>query len=225
MRITGILAAASMLLAACGGGGGGTDTVQADDTGDPGSARTGEEVAQEAVETFADVFIPEADEFGVKTFKIVYELEGQQTGTKTLWVEDYGARVGVEQDAVAYRMQDYRRAYWDGEKVHLQNEPDGEISSIGIRPIDTEPSSFARTPPAQLEMVGYARVGEKTIAGQTCEHWTNDALNYDGCHWNKIELEFTISDGSGKTVQRTTAVSFEEGVGVPSEIKAMASAE
>ena len=208
-------AALVFALSACGGGNDATPEQTASD------APTTPDTAKKAVEAYADNFIPEANQFGVRAFKIVYEMEGQQTGKRTIYVEDYGARVGLEEETVTFNIEEYKLTYWDGAKSHLKTN-NGPVSSIGIRPVTTEPSSFATTPAADLKLVGYERMGEKTVAGKTCEVWKNANLNYEGCRWNNIELEFANGAGTDKVLQRVTAVEFIEGQGVPAKLKALA---
>ena len=177
---------------------------------------------QKEIEDTVNAFIPTAKDFGVRNFKIVYELEGQLDGTRTMWVEDYGARVGVEEDVVFGSLEEHKLTYWDGEKVHLKTNDDA-VSSIGIRPIQTEPSSFSTSSDSDLELVGYERIGDKILVGKTCEHWKNPNLNYDGCRWKHIDLEFLTGAPGGDTIaQRTTATSFSEGGAIPNHIKGLA---
>ena len=183
-------------------------------------AETGNAV--ELAERTAEAFVPAADQFGVEQFKVVFALEGQQTGTRTMWVEDYGARVGMEDSLTVYTEQQHKLYYWDGSQSHLLDLPDGEVYSTGIRTRDSEPTSFATTPASDLELVGYERLGEKTLVGQTCEHWQNTQLNYEGCRWNNIELEFLNGAGTDRIIQRSIATEFVEGEGIPDRIRAMA---
>jgi len=177
---------------------------------------------QDAVETIAEAFVPEAGEFGVERFKIVYELEGQETGTRTMWVEAHGERVAVEETVSMFGMQETKVQYWDGERSHMKNRPDAAVSAMRLRTKLTEPTSFATTPAVDLERVGYQRAGDKTIAGVTCEHWINENLNYDGCRADHIEFEFVNGAGTDRIIQRVTATEYVEGEGIPDRLKALA---
>lgn len=165
---------------------------------------------------------PNAGMFGVESFRIVYELEGQTTGTRIMYIEAFGERVGIEETSTTYGESQQRKYYWDGDQGHLQRNEGGEVSSMGLRMKDSEPTAFATTPADDLELVGYERIGDKQVAGITCEHWQNTKLNYEGCRWNGIELEFLNGAGTSRILQRTTATEFEEGVSIPAEIKALA---
>jgi hypothetical protein len=70
-------------------------------------------------------------------------------------------------------------------------------------------------------LVAPARLGDRTLLGRTCEHWKHDGLNYDGCRWNNIELEFLNGAGTSRIVQRTVAVELVEGEGIPDRFKAI----
>ncbi len=198
-----------LLLPACGG---------AQDK--PAPSGEGNAAAQQAAEIVA-AFVPAADQFGVKTFKVVYALEGQETGTRTIWVEDHGARVGLEDSLTSYGQAKWWRYYWDGTRSYMQNLPDGEVATSPVRTKPAEPSAFATTPAASLERAGYTRLGEKTILGKTCEHWKNEQFNYEGCRWQHLELEFMNGAGGAKILQRTVATDFVEGEAIPSRITSL----
>ena len=183
------------------------------------NSATNPQAVQEQVEEFVEAFVPEADQFGVKQFKIVYRLKGQENGTRTMWVEDYGRRVALEDKIKVFNMDQNKLVYWDGEKSHLKNLPDGETFTTGIRTKTTEPSSFATTSASDLELVGYKRIGDKNILGETCEHWINETLTYEGCRWNRIDLEFKVGVGTAKIVQSSVATEYVEGEGIPDRIK------
>jgi hypothetical protein len=174
------------------------------------------------VERGVAAVVPPADRFGVETFRVVFELEGQETGRRTMWVEDHGSRVGIEEELTGYGGPQRKLYYWDGARSHMQDLPDGEVYTTTIRTKVSEPTAFATTSAADLERVGYERLGEKTVAGKTCEHWKNARFNYEGCRWNGIELEFLNGAGTDKILQRTVAVEFVEGEGIPDRVKAIA---
>jgi len=181
-----------------------------------------EDDVTEAVDRAVASFVPEADQFGVERFKIVYEMEGQQTGTRTLWVEDHGDRVAVEERLTIYGVDEHKMNYWDGEATWLKQSPDAAPARTGIRTKASEPSSFAVTPASDLETIGYRRTGEKTVAGRTCEVWVHDGLNYEGCRADHIEYEFLNGAGTPDIIQRATAIEFVEGEGIPDRLKALA---
>lgn len=164
---------------------------------------------------------PDRNAFDIQTVKVVYALEGQTTGTRTLYVEDFGARVGVVEKSTTYGEAKDSAYYWDGKKGHLRRNPGEPVSSMGLRVKVSEPTSFATTPAVDLERVGYVRVGDKTIAGQTCEHWKNEKLNYEGCRWKGFDLEFLNGAGTPKIKQRTTATAVVEGEAIPDAVKAL----
>lgn len=222
MKYQMIIAASAMALAACGGGENEADTSAGSGTGAAAANEdAGQEQATRAARETAERFVPKADQFGVKRFKIVYDLEGQTDGRRTMWVENYGERVGLEYDAATYGEADKSQMYWNGERMFLKRKAeDAPMRTIRVK--DSEPTSFAVTKAADLERVGYERLGEKTVAGVTCEHWKNETLNYEGCRWNNIELEFLNGAGTDRIIQRVTAVAFVEGEGMPDRLKALA---
>lgn len=190
------------------------------DQTDDQASNAGSDV-QQAVEDLAAAFVPRADQFGVEQFKVVYDLEGQETGTRTMWVEDFGARVGIEDNLTIYNQPQHKLYYWDGDQGHMKDLPDGQVSSMRLRMKSSEPTSFATTPGDQLQSVGYEQLGEKDIVGITCEHWKNDQFNYEGCRWKNIELEFLNGAGTEQIIQRSIASEYVEGEAIPERIKAI----
>jgi hypothetical protein len=191
--------------------------------GDSENATDGDGTADaaEVASEIAAGFVPAADQFGVATFKIVYQLEGQETGTRTMWVEDHGGRVAVEDDLTVYNMPKRSLYYWDGSRSHMQDLPDGDVFRTPVRTKASEPTAFATTAASGLTTIGYTRIGDKTIAGRTCEHWKQDALNFEGCRWNSIELEFLNGAGTDRVIQRTLAVELVEGERIPERFTAL----
>jgi len=187
-----------------------------------GGAEGGAEGARQAATEIAQAFVPRADQFGVERFKLVYDLEGQETGTRTMWVEEYGARVGMEDDLAIYNQQQHRLYYWDGERGYMKDLPDGQSSSSPLRMKSSEPTSFATAPESGLTTVGYERIGDKDVAGKTCQHWKNAQFSFEGCRWKNIELEFLNGAGTQRIIQRSTATEYVEGEGIPDRIKALA---
>ena len=200
--------AAALVLTACGSGG---------DTSETAAGTPANDSVQAVVEKEIATFIPSAKQFGVKQFKLVSNLEGGPVGTRTLWVEDYGNRVGLLREATFGNFDDYYVGYWDGEKMHFRNAPDAPVQHMAIRLITTEPSSFATTEATQLEAIGYERIGDKVIAGQTCEHWKQTQQDWEGCRLNHIEFAWRIGES-----QNTTATEYVEGESIPAEIKDLA---
>lgn len=169
------------------------------------------------------------DEYNVESFKVVYEYDGTESGTMTLWVEDYGNRVAMETDLVTKmgRMQQPRRqrAYWDGDRMYLQDLTNDSVWESGLRMKDMEPSAFAITSDQDLERVGYERIGDQTIAGKTCEFWRNEGLNFEACRWNRVDLmsdNRAISDKTDGVRFAKKAVEFVEGEIIPADFKSLA---
>ncbi|MEL6257773.1 MAG: hypothetical protein AAFQ67_01790 [Pseudomonadota bacterium] len=212
---------AALLLSACGS----KDTETTNDDAPAGSSSSVDSQVQETVEDSIAAFVPTAKQFGVEQFKLVSALGGQRTGVQTLWVEDYGDRVGILVDAKFGQLDDYYMGYWDGEKIHFRGARDGLVQHVAIRPITTEPSAFATTPPNDLQTVGYALQGEKTILGMTCEHWINANFGWEGCRKDHMDLEWNVGINQTTPTQTTIATEYVEGEGIPAEIKALASVD
>ena len=211
-----VVSFATLIVSGCGERGQ-TDGRPADATPAPGADKVAEKVSRDIA-----AFVPKADQFGIRRFKIVYQLKGQETGVRTMWVEDYGARVGIEENLTTYGQRKKSLYYWDGERSYMKDLPDGKLFTTPIRTKISEPTSFATLPANAIEQAGYKRVGEKTIVGKTCEHWKNDQFNFEGSRWNNIEFEFLNGAGTQKIIQRSVASEFVEGEGIPDRITALA---
>lgn len=169
------------------------------------------------------------DKFDLETFKVVYRHDGSETGTSTLWVEDYGERAAMDVDIVTklgnFEQRRRQHNYWDGERVYMHDlEADSRFDTV-MRPKDMEPAAFAVTSSDDLVRVGYERIGDLTIAGQTCEHWRNDSINYEACRWKRIELmskNAALAEATGGLTLQKEAVELVEGEGIPEEFKSLA---
>ena len=166
------------------------------------------------------------DQFVVAMVKVVFQHFGSEEGQSTLWIENFGERVAVETDLVtrfgSFEEPNRRQAYWDGDRLYSRDLTNDELFDIGIRQKNMEPAAVTVISPADLESVGYERLGEMMITGQSCEHWRNPTIRYESCFWNRIELlsiNGLLEDGGFSL--KFEAVEIVEGEGIPDEIRAL----
>lgn len=163
------------------------------------------------------------DQFGVDTAKIVFEHTGTEPGQSTFWIENFGERVAIETDLTTGFGPNRSHAYWDGDRLYRLDLETGERFDTPLRQRNMEPASVTVVPAADLESVGYERIGEMVIAGIACAHWRNPAIGYETCFWNRIELlsiNGLLEDG-GFTL-RYEAIEIVVGEPIPDEIRALA---
>lgn len=189
-----------LLLFSCGEG-----TV---DSEDPGvSTDETKEMVKDAI-----VEINEADKiFGVESGKITFKYSGKWTGTETVWFDQFGKRVVIEQD-IHHSAKNYNKTkmIWTGDKETSytcnyisMGEEKNTSSNAFMRPKDTELSMFAHGDATQLSY-SYDHLGDGMKVGKQATGWKGKTRNITGWVWKGIDLEYN-NDGIIKT-----ALTFED---------------
>jgi hypothetical protein len=167
------------------------------------------------------------ERIGVETVRVSFRQDGPRAmgvaiqGTRLVWYEAYGARVGVlEQVGPGGQNLSNVRQFWDGatKTSYLQNgdQPVSRQSNWpGVNSIEI--SAMVRSGEAERAAIGWTRQGERQIAGQTCEEWVTDRpAHAELCVWRGIDL---YSSALGVTRE---AIEIVEGERIPAEIGALA---
>ena len=192
------------LLTSCGSGdkqnvnGAASEEVSEDDN----NAET-KEKAMEALEE-----VNEQDRiFGVRSGKLTFQYSGSWTGTETVWFDQFGKRVIVDQD-VYYSKKNHQkvRLIWAGQKegsmtctYTTYGEEKNECQESLLRPKDTELSLFAHGDESQLKY-GYDPLGSKKILGKEVTGWqSKSSSDIVGWVWEGIDLAYS-NHGVEKTV-------------------------
>jgi hypothetical protein len=183
-----------VLLAACGES---ENTVKEKKGGKP--------VAKEKTGNKTDLQ-PGKSMFGIKAAKIVYDYtDGQETGTETLYFDDYGA-VAV---MVVNRKSKYSTVnlvnIWKDKKSTIINHESKTVAKSSFRPKATEPPALADTDEQTRKNIGYEKLADETIAGKPCEVWFNAKQDFKYCLWNKIALKEAL----GTSIVREATVAEE----------------
>ncbi|MBN2612369.1 MAG: hypothetical protein JXB00_12490 [Bacteroidales bacterium] len=155
-------------------------------------------------------------QYALKSGIIEYKHSGAETGTETVYFDDYG-----------YKVATYRNTVRDGEKqkgwgITLGENQylfDPEESSEGWKMKNPLISYFKDCEDIDtcnenmLAKLGYKKEGTRTFLNKTCDVWkgkNGEMLVYKG-----IMLRNQMSVMGYKTLQE--AVSFKEGVAIPAE--------
>lgn len=158
--------------------------------------------------------IPANAMFGIKAAKIVYNYtDGQETGTETLYFDDYGAVAVMLVDRKSKYSTVIQTVIWKDKKSTIINHENKTVAKSSFRPKATEPPAIADTDEKTRKNIGYEKLADETIAGKTCEVWFNAKQNFKYCLWNKIALKEAL----GTSIVRE-AVSADEISEIPASV-------
>jgi hypothetical protein len=150
--------------------------------------------------------IPANAMFGIKAAKIVYNYtDGQETGTETLYFDDYGAVAVMVVDRKSKYSTVKQTVIWKDRKSTIINHENKTVVKSSFRPKATEPPAIADTDEQTRKNIGYEKLADETIAGKTCEVWFNAKQNFKYCLWNKIALKEAL----GKSIMREATLAEE----------------
>jgi hypothetical protein len=157
--------------------------------------------------------------FEVQDVRINYRLEGPQRGTTTLWIEDQGLHVAARDSYTDFSGEVDQDVYWDGRQAHFRPEG-GEVGHSPFIPNRFQPSTIATEAPAMIARIGYRQTEMRTVAGQPCQVWRNDAARIELCVWKGINLQEFIEEGPAQF--RRIATEVVENERIPDEFRALA---
>lgn len=135
--------------------------------------------------------------FEVSAGKITFEYSGNWTGSETVWFDQYGKRVVIEQD-IHHSAKNYNKVkmIWTGDKKTSYNcqyitmgEEKNTSQNPFMRPKDTELSIFAHGDGTQLSPF-YNHIGDKMIVGKQASGWKSKTDDIEGWVWKGIDLEY-----------------------------------
>ncbi len=142
--------------------------------------------------------INDADKlFEVASGKITFEYLGKWTGSETVWFDQYGKRVVIEQDIhQSSKNHNKVKMIWTGDKrtsyncnyISMSEEVNSSENPF-IRPKDTELSMFSHGDATQLSY-SYDHIGDKMVAGKQTSGWKSKSHNIEGWIWKGIDLEY-----------------------------------
>lgn len=145
--------------------------------------------------------------------KVAYTSTGREEGTTTLWFQDHGATVVVELDLKRGRMEERKKIVWRDGRTTAHDYTSQKTQEYKIRQRITELTFIGGTDDAAIESQGFEKLGEATIAGQSCTHWRNKASKSE--YWVHGNLVLKEQSGTGRGAITREATSFEKIDSIP----------
>ncbi|NOT51572.1 MAG: hypothetical protein HOP10_09870 [Chitinophagaceae bacterium] len=128
--------------------------------------------------------------FDIKAAKITFNYsDGNETGTETLYFEDYGNRAVLVVDKKSKYGKTSQTQIWKDKKTTIIDHEKKTVATSGFRPKATEPPAIADTDDNTKKNIGYEKLTNESVAGKNCEVWFNAKQNFKYCLWNKIALK------------------------------------
>lgn len=155
----------------------------------------------------------------VESAAITFAYTGWQEGTVTAYISDYGDTVALTYDMkkpVAEKKtiiwRDGKNAMWS-----VGTEPKTvHVSSLRAR--DTELRLVRTRDARQLQIAGYVKRPNETVAGKECEVWHNERQNVTIWRWQGIDLKYVNGSVSEKSTYTVEAVSVQSPAPLPAEV-------
>lgn len=128
--------------------------------------------------------------FGIKAAKIIFNYTGgPETGTETLYWDEYGSVAVLEVDKKNSFGTIRQTIIWSDKKSTIIDHEKKTVATSSFRPKATEPPSIADTDENTRKNIGYEKLADETVAGKNCEVWFNAKQNIKYWLWNKIDLK------------------------------------
>ena len=161
--------------------------------------------------------------FDVATVRITFRHEGAQSGTSTVWIEDYGEKAALLEEVDSGGGASQRHTYWGGDRSYLQNSPNAPVAQSSFEPDQMIASRIVRFSEEQKAALGWTPAGERTIAGQTCQVWRQELNQTELCVWRGLDIqEITGVNPDGTFETKREAVEIVENERIPAEFVALA---
>ena len=149
---------------------------------------------------------------------ITFEYTGKWTGRETVWFDQFGKRVVIEQDILhSPANRNKKKMIWTGDNETSYNceyifmgEEKNSSENPYMRPKETELSLFAHGDDDQL-IQSYKQIGDKMVSGKQASGWRSKTMEIEGWIWKGIDLEYNNSGVIKK------AISFKEIKSIPKD--------
>lgn len=153
----------------------------------------------------------------VQSGMIEYQLSGVQTGTRTLFWDDWGFRQAIYEDSKTEVMglsqssksksinvadKSYSIDLTTNTGIETPNPADKILESIS----DEEAEEVTNR---MMKSLGGEKIGTDTIAGKTCDVWTVAIGETETCVWQNIPLRNSVSVAGMTNVETATTVSVD----------------
>jgi hypothetical protein len=127
--------------------------------------------------------------FDIRAAKIVFNYTGPESGTETLYFDEYGERAVLVVDKKSKYSVTRQTIIWKDKKSTIINHENKTVATSPFRPKATEPPGIADADEKTRNNIGYQKQPDETVAGKTCEVWFNAKQNIKYWLWNKLDLK------------------------------------
>ena len=162
--------------------------------------------------------------YTMKSAIVEYTMTGNQTGTETLYFEDYGKKegrhtqsttsfMGFKQSTESINIIDGEWAYNYDPKTNIATRMNWKEMSEQLAKNAASLRDYGQE---MLESLGGTKAGTKEIAGKTCEVWDLPKIASQSCIYKgSLPLESRVSIAGMEIV--TTATRIDENVAIPKD--------
>jgi len=153
----------------------------------------------------------------VRSGMIEYQLSGVQTGTRTLYWDDWGFRQAIYEDSktevLGLSQSSKSKSINVGDKsysidlttntgIEMPNPADKILEGIS----DEDAKEMTER---MMKSLGGRKIGKDTVAGKTCDVWTVAIGETETCVWQNIPLRNSVSVAGMSNVETATTVSAD----------------
>jgi len=160
----------------------------------------------------------------VKSGIIQYQYSGMQTGTETLYFDDYGMKeakftdatmkmMGVEQKRQELSILDGDNQY----TIDLTKKTGIKMKNpfLSQALTDSDDEAIIKLGEKMMAEEGGKKIGTETVAGKECDVWEIKKMNAKTWVWKALPLKFEMN-GMGMKLGMV-ATSIQENVDIPAE--------
>jgi len=146
--------------------------------------------------------------YGVESGMVKYELSGSQTGTKTIYWDNWGMREATYKEssitAAGVTIDSNEVSVMDGEWIYNfdpEEKTGTKITNSLLQSIasNTGNDDLGEVGLQILEATGAKKTGTENVAGKTCDVYTVASLGTETCVWNAVTLK-TNSELAGISI-------------------------
>ncbi len=156
----------------------------------------------------------------VESAIIEYELSGKQSGTETLYFDQWGWREGKytnsEFSVANFTQKSSTLTLLQGKwiyNINLETKTGTKMENPMHQAFtETDPGEMGRT---MLKKMGGKKIGEEAVLGKMCEVWEVKSMNTKSWVWKNINLK-TETNMMGMTMN-ITAINIQENVTIPED--------
>lgn len=162
--------------------------------------------------------------YSVKSAVIEYALSGIQTGTETVYIDDYGKREArytqADMNVMGQTMKSNRLTLLDEDWIYaidLDKKSGAKIKNPMFESLraSAPDGDYSQVSLDLMQKMGGQKIGTEEIAGKTCDVWEMKDMETKSWLWNVIPLK--TESKMGELQMSTVATKVDEGVPVADE--------